>query len=289
MLGQSLPNGSEAISFQNTLFRVSELCWVKAVRLTTPELVVRVLALVLGLAWIFLMKSTKGTFTNLEFLLAIFPLILAWNTSGSLKIGCSGDFEEAYERRGGLQPSLFQGWIKSLRNNEPSWLHMQSSNYDLIMNPNRVAWARPCFQWRVFPLIVAVVFFAYLRILAQGWDFEAYPVLDEFQVLIFESGQGMVKLVAWAIILTAIAAFALSVKRSVEVCGTGGVQDVFPLSASDQSLFLGVLAGTRNARSGSSAPAKRQVVVAAPEVVEAAAPVTSVVTDSPEAIDDSIS
>jgi len=245
MLGRNLPQGSEAITYNNTLFRVSELCWIKALRLSIPEWIVRILALLLGIAWIYFMNKAKGTPWNVEFLLAGFPLILAWSTSGSLKIGCSGDFEEAYEGRRGLLPSVFRGWIDTLRKKEPGWLHLKSSNYDLLLNPHRVAWVRPCFQWKFYPLVVAVMFYLYVKVLEQGYNFESYPGLDDFQVLIFAHGSGTIVNLSWVIIVTSLVAFALSIKRSVEICGTGGVQDVFPLTAEDQKSVLGILAGSQ--------------------------------------------
>lgn len=243
MLGNSLPRGSEAISFRNTLFRVSELCWIKAVRLSIPEIIVRVAALLAGIAWVFVIKNSKGSYINVEFLLAGFPLILAWSTAGSLKIGCSGDFEETYEARRGMQTSLFTSWIETLRKKEPDWLHLKSSSYDLLLNPHRVAWVRPCFQWKLFPLIVAAVFVGYLKIIGSGFNLEGYPVFDEFQILIFEGSAKSVRMLSYAIIFVAVAAFGLSIKRSVEICGAGGVQDVFPLTGADQAAVLNILAG----------------------------------------------
>ena len=211
MLGRSLPKGSEAISYQNTLFRISELCWIKAVRLSVPELVVRVLALLLGIAWFFSMTNAKGTYLNLEFLLAGFPLMLAWTTSGSLKIGCSGDFEETYEGRSGLQSSLFRNWIEGIRKKEADWLHLSAKNYDLLLNPHRVAWVRPCFQWKFYPLVVVAVFIGYLTVVrSKVIDFESLPVLKEFEILVFPGGVGTVTNLSYAIILTAIVAFGLS-------------------------------------------------------------------------------
>lgn len=244
MLGTNLPKGSQAISFHNTLFRISELCWIKAVRLTVPEQAVRALALVLAVSWVFAMKSAKESFLNIEFLLAVFPLILAWTTAGSLKIGCTGDFEESYEGRSGMQASLFTGWIDGIRRREPDWLHLKAPHYDLLLNPHRVAWVRPCFQWKVFPLFVALIFGAYLYVVGLGFDFETYPVLDELNILIFNGGVGMVRILGYLVILTSLVAFGLSIKRSLEICGTGGVQDVFPLSAQDQASVLGILAGS---------------------------------------------
>lgn len=257
MLGPNLPQGSESIAFHNTLFRISELCWIKAVRLTVPEIVVRVLSLILAIVWFFAMERAKGTYVNLEFLLAIFPIILAWNTAGSLRIGCSGDFEETYEARRGMQGSLFRNWIEGIGKREPGWLHLHSGNYDLLLNPHRVAWVRPCFQWKIFPLFVAGVFGAYLYLIGLGLNFESYPVLDEFQILIFDESPGTIRTLSYLMILTALVAFALSIKRSVEVCGTGGVQDVFPLNSEDQKSVLGILAGNEvRTRSAALAPKK---------------------------------
>jgi hypothetical protein len=249
MLGRNLPQGSETIAYHNTLFRVSELCWIKAVRLSIPEMIVRGLALLLGIGWIFAMKNAKGTYMNVEFLLAAFPLLLAWSTSGSLKIGCSGDFEEAYDSRRGMMSSLFTGWIENLRKKEPDWLHLKSSNYDLLLNPHRVAWIRPCLQWKAFPLVVAAILFGYNALLNLGLDLESYPVFDEFQILIFHGGLDTVRMLIYGVIGVSIAAFLLSVKRSVEICGTGGVQDVFGLTASDQALVLSILSGSEPSNS----------------------------------------
>lgn len=257
MLGSSLPQGSEAISYRNTLFRISELCWIKAVRLSIPEIVVRVLALLVGIGWFFAMESAKQTYVNVEFLLAGFPLVLAWTTAGSLKIGCTGDFEETYEGRSGLQSSLFRSWIDGIRKREPDWLHLQSKNYDLLLNPHRVAWVRPCWQWKFYPLFVAAVFMGYLAVIrAQFIDFESLPVLGEFEILVFPGGEGTIVNLSYLIILISLAAFGLSIKRSVEICGTGGVQDVFQLSAEDQSAVLGILAGSEIKR---TAPAKKPI------------------------------
>jgi hypothetical protein len=263
MLGRSLPQGSEAISYRNTLFRISELCWIKALRLSIPEMVVKVLALVAGVWWVIAMESAKQTYVNVEFLLAGFPLILAWTTAGSLKIGCSGDFEETYEGRSGLQSSVFRRWIEGIRKREPDWLHLKSKNYDLLLNPHRVAWVRPCWQWKFYPLFVAAVFAGYLAVIrSQVIDFESLPVLDQFVILVFPGGEGTVINLSYLVVFAAASAFLLSIKRSVEICGTGGVQDVFQLSAADQKAVLGILAGSEVKR---SAPVKAEVKAPAPK------------------------
>lgn len=249
MLARSLPQGSQAISFQNTLFRVSELCWVKAVRLSALEIVVKIASLAVAVGWVFAMSGAKGSFLNVEFLLAIFPLVLAWPLFGSHKIGCTGDFEEAYDSRGGFDSKLFRGWIDTLRKREPDWLYLKGHNYDLLFNPHRIAWIRPCVQWSVFPLMVITVFTGYLVLIDQSFNLDGFPVFDDFQVLLFPGGSTAVKALSYVVILIALLAFGMSVKRSVEVCGTGGVQDVFPVSASDQDSILNLLAGVSAADS----------------------------------------
>lgn len=244
MLPRSLPQGSEAISFQNTLFRVSELCWVKAVRLSVPELVVRLTCLGVAVAWVFAMKSAKGDFVNVEFLLAALPLAMAWPFWGSHKIGCTGDFEEAYDSRGGLNSRLFRSWIDTLRKREPDWLHLKGSNYDLLFNPNRIAWIRPCVQWSIYPLFVIACFVGYLFLIGQKFNVEGMPVFDDLQILLFPGGTSGIRTMSYLVIGLAVVSFALSIKRSVEVCGTGGVQDVFPVSAADQNSLLNLLAGS---------------------------------------------
>ena len=261
-----LPKGSEAITYQNTLFRISELCWIKAVRLPIPVVVLRVIALALAIGWVVSMQKAKGTYYNVEFLLAVFPLMLAWSTAGSLKIGCSGDFEEAYESRRGIQTSLFRGWIDALRQKEPDWLHLKSSDYDLLLNPHRVAWIRPCFQWRLFPLVVAAIFYGYIKLIGLDFDFGDMPVISDFHILTFNSSGSIITL-SYVVIVVSLLLFGFSIRRSVEVCGTGGVQDVFPLTAEDQAAVLGILAGTAAAPSKKpaakpAAATKKQIEVA---------------------------
>lgn len=269
MLGRTLPSGSEAISFHNTLFRVSELCWIKAVRLSAPEIAVRVTAFLLAVAWVFVIKAAKGTFYNVEFLLGLFPLVLAWTISGSLRIGCSGDFEESYEERRGSRGDLFRSWIETLRSKEPDWLHLQSRSYDVLLNPQRIAWIRPCWQWASYPLVVVVAFVGYLNLLRLQLP-KDMPVIDDYQILIFEGGSGNVRLLSYLIIVVALAAFVLSIKRSVEICGTGGVQDTFPVSSQDQSRLVDMIVGktapkgASGGKSGQSPAQTLEVKVASP-------------------------
>jgi hypothetical protein len=285
MLGRTLPSGSDAISFHNTLFRVSELCWIKAVRLSPAELAVRVASLLLAIAWVFVIKSAKGTYYNIEFLLGLFPLVLAWSTSGSLRIGCSGDFEESYEERRGVRGDLFRGWIETLRAKEPDWVHLRGAAYDVLLNPERIAWIRPCYQWQLFPLIVIAAFAGYLTMLGVTLPAEM-PVIDDFQILIFEGGTGNVRLFSYLIIAVAAVAFGLSIKRSMEICGTGGVQDTFPMSAVDQSRLVDLIVGQTAPKSTAAKVAKSpkgqsmEAIVAAPMAkaparVEGNQPVTS--------------
>lgn len=279
MLGRTLPSGSDAISFHNTLFRVSELCWVKAVRLSPPELAVRVVSLLLAIAWVFAMKSAKGTVYNVEFLLGLFPLVLAWSTSSSLKIGCTGDFEEAYEERRGARSDLFYGWIETLQAKEPGWFRLKGASYDILLNPQRLAWIRPCFQWKTYPLVVVAAFVGYLYLLGLNLPYKDMPVIDDFQILIFEGSSGTVRLLSYLIIAVAVAAFALSFKRSVEICGAGGVQDVFPTTLEEQKRLMNTVAGLTSPQPQSiarpnhkSEPKTIEAVVAKPKEATTAPP-----------------
>ena len=109
---------------------------------------------------------------------------------------------------------------------------------------------------------------------AQVIDFEKLPVLDQFVILVFPGGEGTIINLSYFIILISIVAFAVSIKRSVEICGTGGVQDVFQLSADDQSAVLGILAGSEIKR---SAPVKPESKKPAPK------PAAAVPEPKPEA------
>lgn len=283
MLGKTLPSGSDAISFHNTLFRVSELCWIKAVRLSPLELGVRVAALLLGIVWVFAMKSAKGTFYNVEFLLGIFPIVLAWTTSGSLRIGCSGDFEESYEERRGTRGALFLGWIQTLRSKEPEWLHLHGGYYDVLLNPSRIAWIRPCISWQFYPLVMVGIFVGYLYLLGLHLDLGNTPVIEDFQILIFEGSSGTVRFLSYLMILVALLALGVSVKRSVEICGTGGVQDTFPISAQDQQRLVAVVIGqSGSAPVKASASSSRVTSVEVPVAVAKPASTPAPASETPE-------
>lgn len=243
MLGRVLPSGSEAISFHNTLFRVSELCWIKAVRLRPIELALRVGLVVIGVLWIFAMAESKGTYANVEFLLAAFPFALAWHLSGSLQIGCSGDFEDSYEGRRGAQSEIFRRWIEELRAKEPGWVYWKGEGYEVLLNPRRIAWLRPCYTWQAFPLVVAGVFALYAYVLGLALDLRGYPVIDDCRILIFEGGVATIKLLSWVVIGLCFTIFFVTLRRCTEICGTGGVQDVFPTSIEDQDRLFDLMVG----------------------------------------------
>lgn len=247
MLASDLPSGTDVISFRNTLFRVSELCWIKSMRLTLVEIGLRVLSIILAVAWLFAMASSKGTFQNVEFLLGLLPIVLAWHTSGSLRIGCTGDFEDSYDSRQGANGALFRSWIKTLRSKEPDWIYLEGKNYEYLLNPHRISWIRPCYEWKLFPLLVAGTFYGYLSVLNLGLNLRGYPVIDDFQILIFENSVGTLRLLCYLVVVLALACFAFSIKRSVEICGTGGVQDSFSMSLDDQDRLIGLISGKAGA------------------------------------------
>lgn len=288
MLGSSLPTGTEAITFHNTLFRVSELCWVKAVRLSIPEMIVRALAGLLAVAWAFAMASAKSTgWYNVEWLLACLPLVMVWTIRGSLKVGSTGDFEDSYDNRWGLQTSVFQNWIGTLKKNNPNWLHLSGKSSDILVNPQRVAWVRPCYQFAVYPLIVAASFIAYLYLIGLEIAVGKYPVIEDFQILAFEGGTGTLHTVGYAIVAVSTLAFVLSIKRSVEIRAAGGIQDVFALTAAEQERLLTSIAQgggvSSPVKKNGSPPAAKQVVVqkAAAPTAPVKAPAVKVAQDKP--------
>lgn len=248
MFGNKLKSGPEALSFGNTLFRISEISWIKAQGLTLPEKIVKGVLLVLGVAFIWAMQVAKGTYFNVEWLLAALPLHLAYLISSDLRLASTGDIEETYEERVGRSRGLFNEWVENLSKRNPDWIHLKGQDYAYLINPDRIAWVRSKVQVSFYPLAVGAIFYAYHFVTGLDLDFETTPIVSDLRMLTFEPGQtGLLVTMCYLVVVASLAAFAVSIKRSLELCAPGGVFDSLRVSAEDEAKVLLAISGTKTA------------------------------------------
>ena len=264
MIGFGQKSGPEAISFGNTLYRISEISWIKAAGTSIPEKVAKGLLWFGAALFIYTLAQVKGTYLNLESLLALLPLHLGYLIKGDLRLACTGDFEESYEDRVGRSGKLFREWIDGLAKRQTQWLRLNDGDYEYLLNPERLAWARPRINWSIYPVVVAALLYAYMTLLKTGWAPEAYPFLTDLLFLEFPGGErSSLYWQLYLMIIAAVGAFGLSFKRSVEFCAPGGVQDMMWMTAADQALVLDVVSGRRKPGSKSASQAAKTSAKAA--------------------------
>lgn len=248
MFGNKLKSGPDALSFGNTLFRISEISWIKAQGLTLPEKIVKGVLLVLGLAFIWAMQVAKGTYFNIEWLLAALPLHLCYLISSDLRLASTGDIEESYEERVGRSRSLFNDWVENLAKRNPDWIHLKNQDYAYLINPGRIAWVRSKVQISFYPVVVAAIFYAYHFVIGLDLDFESTPIVSDLRMLTFEAGQtGLLVTMCYLVVVASLAAFAVSIKRSLELCAPGGVFDTLRVTSEDEAKVLLAISGTQAA------------------------------------------
>ncbi|MBI3927124.1 MAG: hypothetical protein HY319_16430 [Armatimonadetes bacterium] len=243
-----MQSGPEALAFRDTLFRISEIAWLKAARLTRGEKIARGVLVVLGLVFVWAVANAKGSYVNVECLLALFPLHAAILMRGQTRLASTGDFEESYDDRGDGRDDVFRSWIVAIKENNPDYLAVQSDDYHYLLNPARLAWARPTWETRYYPVFLAILFAAYAWVLRQGYDVTRTPILSDVRFLYFEpGGLGLLSVVCWLLVAVSVFAFVVSFKRSIEVTAAGGVHDTFWLNAKDQQMMLDIVSGRRRA------------------------------------------
>ncbi len=251
----NLKPGPEALNFGNTLFRIQEISWIKAQGTTLPEKIVKVGLILLAGAFVWAMAQAKGSYQNLECLLAAFPLYLAFTIGSDFRLASTGDLEEAYEDRVGRSRKLFEGWIEGLAKKHPHWIHLNGKDYAYLINPEKIAWVKTRVQVKFLPLVVALVFYGYPFVPQVDVDLTTTPILSDFKVLYFEpSNLGPLTLVCYLLIAVSMAAFLASVQRSVELCAPGGVFDTLRVSAEDQVTLLGRISGNLGASRPQATP-----------------------------------
>lgn len=237
-------SGPKAILYQSTLFRTSELAWVKVAPLSIPREIIRWGLIACGLAFFITVASAKDSYKNLEGLLGL----LAWHVGYWLqpdnRLASSGDLQESYEGRGGSgAPKTFRQWIGALSEG-PNECKLRSPRYEYWFNLDRISWASPCLIADFYPLVLLPVFLGYRWLIAQGFDVASYAdILQDISLLRFEHSTDFVSFLCLLISLLGVAAWITSFSYGTVVRASGGLTDRFSMSAVDRTRFFDRLAG----------------------------------------------
>lgn len=257
-------SGPKAIKYQSTLFRTSELVWVKVAPLPPWRQAIRWTLIGCGLAFFFVMASAKGSWQNVEGLLGLLAWHVGYWLQSEVRLASSGDLPESYQERGGEgQSKTFRGWVSALSEGENE-CKVVSRHYQHWFNLDRIAWIRSCIVIEPYPLILLPVFLGYLWLIQQNFDIDPnLPVLSDVRFLTFEGSTAFLHFLCWLISFLGLAGTLTSLSAGVEVRASGGLSDRFALSRRECQLLMDRLAGL-------SEPAP---VVASPPVTAPPAPV----------------
>ncbi len=266
-------SGPKALIYRGAMFRISELAWVKVAPLSPLRWGIRIALGVLGIAFAWAVASSKGSWFNLEGVLGLLALHVAWVMHGDVRLASTGDLEDSYDERGGSgDKATFLNWVSALNatDNEVKLGHPAGSYFHWI-NLSRIAWARSSPMVSAYGLLLIPVFLGYNWLVGQNFQLKLPPVLDELHILTFEGGTGMIGLLCWLLALAGLAACLSSIRRAVEIRACGGLTDRLPMTADDQKVLFDALAGNRAAPETPPARKKVEERAPAPEVPEATA------------------
>ncbi len=247
-----LRSGPRGVVFRGNLFCVSEISWLKSLRLTPLQWGMKVVLLVLGLVFMHAVAKAKGTYYNLECLLGLLPIHAAWLIQGENRLGSTGDFEDSYEERGNAPERVVRQWIEVLSTKYRGWLLLARNNYQYLINTERVAWARISWGVDYYPLVLAGVYWGYAWVINKGYDVSGTPVISDLNLLIYSSeGLGYLTTASYLVVGGLLCAFIMSFWYGVELTAPGGAHDTLKLCREDVARLLWGLAGYE---SGKSAP-----------------------------------
>ena len=239
-------SGPKAIHYQGTLFRVSELAWVKVCPLPIWRRIVKYALMGLGLVFFYAVWQAKGTFWNIEGILGFLSFHIGYSLRGDTRLATSGDLVESYDARGTEgERSTFQQWVQALAEgpNECK-LGRPDSRYYCWVNLERVAWARKNFAFDFYGLTALPIYLGYQWLIAKNLSFTISPILEDLKLLRFLNGDiHSVSLCCYAIAAAGLVAAVTSVTPVIEVRACGGLSDVFAVSSADQKRFFDKLAG----------------------------------------------
>ncbi|MBS2040117.1 hypothetical protein JST97_34335 [bacterium] len=265
-------SGPKAILYQSTLFRTSELVWVKVAPLAPWRELIRWSLVAAGFAFYLIVAEAKNSYWNVEGFLGLLAWHVGYYIQSEVRLASTGDLQESYESRGGGgSAKTFRQWVSALSEGENE-CKLNGPRYNHWFNLERIAWAGPCWLVEWYPLVLIPVFLAYRWLITLELPFH-HAILDEVHFLSFEASTGFVNFLSLLIAFLGLAGWATSISPGVTVRACGGLEDRVALSGADRDLFLNRLAGLGDA--SSSAPPKSK-----PKVQEDPLPVPAPVVAS---------
>ncbi len=238
-------SGPKAIQYQGTLFRASELVWVKSCPLPPWKLVVKYGLMALGIVFFLAVAWAKDTAFNIEGILGFFALHLGYTMQSDIRLASSGDLIETYESRGGQgRRETFEQWIQALSNgNDECKIGGNNQPYSYWFNLQRVAWARFSRTFDLYGLVAVPLYLGYDWIISKNFTIPLTPLLQDIHLLQFEGHEGVISMLCWVLAAMGVAHVAASIGSVLEVRATGGLTDYFRMNSQDANRFLEKLAG----------------------------------------------
>lgn len=289
-------SGPKAIHYQGSLFRASELVWVKCCPLPPYRLAIKYALMALGIGFFVVVGMAKGTYVNVEGILGFLCLHIGYCMTGETRLASSGDLEESYDGRGGSgERATFEQWVTALQEGpDECKLGKPNAGYYYWINLQRVAWARHARRMDLYGLTALPLYLGYAWLAGKNFKIPLTPLLQGIRFLEFDN-LGMVTLCSYACAALGLAAALTSISNVVEVRATGGLSDTFTMSLADSQRFLDKLAGnieqgTKGAATTPAAvpampepPARSNSTTPEPPVrtVPAPAPIAAQPTDEP--------
>lgn len=251
-------SGPKAILYQSTLFRTSELVWVKVAPLAPWRELIRWSLVAAGFAFFLIVAEAKTSYWNVEGFLGLLAWHVGYYIQSEVRLASTGDLQESYESRGGGgSTKTFRQWVSALSEGQNE-CKLKSSRYDHWFNLERIAWAGPCWLVEWYPLVLIPVFLCYRWLITLELPFHN-QILDEVHFLTFESSTGFVNFLCLLIAFLGLAGWATSISPGVNVRACGGLEDQVAMSGADRDLFLNRLAGLGDAPVARPQPAAAKV------------------------------
>jgi hypothetical protein len=252
-------SGPKAIQYQGTLFRASELVWVKSCPLPHWKLALKYGLMAMGIVFFLAVAWAKDTAFNIEGILGFFALHLGYTMQSDIRLASSGDLFETYESRGGSgQRGTFEQWIQALSNgNDECKIGGESQPYSYWFNLQRVAWARFSRTFDLYGLTAVPLFLGYNWVISKNFTIPLTPLLQDIHFLQFEGHDGLISMLCWVLAALGVAHVGASIGSVLEVRATGGLTDYFNMNSNDANRFLEKLAGNIEQKAETpAAPAK---------------------------------